>query len=72
MSYTIERHYSGLQLSKMSQNQLGHANPTITLNVYAHLMEDRNPEAAQRLENAVFGANGRRKQKGATVFNRNP
>lgn len=40
---------------KYIQNQLGHASPTITLNVYAHLMKDRNPEAAQRLENAVFG-----------------
>jgi integrase len=45
---------------KYIQNQLGHASPTITLNVYAHLMKDRNPEAAQRLENAVFGANGSR------------
>jgi integrase len=43
---------------KYIQNQLGHASPTITLNVYAHLMKDRNPEAAQRLENAVFGESG--------------
>jgi integrase len=43
---------------KYIQNQLGHATPTITLNVYAHLMKDRNPEAAQRLENMVFGATG--------------
>ena len=57
---------------KYIQAQLGHATPTITLNVYAHLMKDRNPEAACRLENAVFGENGSKKQKGATVFNRNP
>ena len=43
---------------KYIQNQLGHATPTITLNIYAHLMKDRNPEAACRLENAVFGAVG--------------
>jgi integrase len=56
---------------KYIQNQLGHASPTITLNVYAHLMKDRNPEAAQRLENAVFGENGSRMvaemKKGATA-----
>jgi integrase len=43
---------------KYIQAQLGHATPTITLNVYAHLMKDRNPEAACRLENSVFGENG--------------
>jgi integrase len=43
---------------KYIQNQLGHASPTITLNVYAHLMKDRNPEAARRLENSVFGDSG--------------
>jgi len=44
---------------KYIQTQLGHASPTITLNVYAHLMKDRNPEAPQRLENAVFGESGK-------------
>jgi integrase len=56
---------------KYIQTQLGHATPTITLNVYAHLMKDRNPEAACRLENSVFGENGSKmvagKKKGATV-----
>jgi hypothetical protein len=28
--------------------------PTVTLNVFGHLMKDRNPEAAARLECAVF------------------
>ena len=32
----------------------------------------RNPEAACRLENAVFGESGSRREKGATVINRNP
>jgi integrase len=42
---------------KYLQSQLGRATPAITLNVYAHLMKDRNPEAAQRLENSVLGGN---------------
>lgn len=45
---------------KYIQTQLGHANPTVTLNIYANLMKSRNPEAASRLENAVFGKDGSR------------
>lgn len=40
---------------KYIQNQLGHCSPMVTLNVYAHLMESRNQDAACRLEGAVFG-----------------
>ena len=36
---------------KYVQNQLGHATPTVTLNVYAHLMKPANQEAVCRLEN---------------------
>ena len=43
---------------KYIQTQLGHANPTVTLNVYAHLMNATNQEAACRLENAIFGESG--------------
>ncbi|MEW6440719.1 MAG: site-specific integrase [bacterium] len=43
---------------KYIQSQLGHANPTITLNTYSHLMKARDPEAARRLEEAVFSATG--------------
>jgi len=39
---------------KYIQSQLGHSSPTVTLNVYAHLMKSVNQEAACRLENAVF------------------
>ena len=39
---------------KYIQSQLGHSNPTVTLNVYAHLMKPVNQEAAIRLENALF------------------
>ncbi len=43
---------------KYIQNQLGHSSPTVTLNVYAHLMKPVNQEAACRLENAVLKSTG--------------
>ena len=43
---------------KYIQNQLGHSTPTVTLNVYAHLMKPVNHEAALRLEKQVFEING--------------
>ena len=39
---------------KYIQNQLGHSSPTVTLNVYAHLMKPTNQAAAIRLENTIF------------------
>jgi len=39
---------------KYIQTQLGHYSPTMTLDVYAHLMNPINQEAACRLENTVF------------------
>jgi len=39
---------------KYIQSQLGHSSPTVTLNVYAHLMKSTNQEAAIRLETAIF------------------
>jgi integrase len=42
---------------KYIQTQLGHSSPTVTLNIYAHLMNDVNQEAACRLENTVFEPN---------------
>jgi len=39
---------------KYIQSQLGHSSPTVTLNVYAHLMKPVNQEAAIRLENTIF------------------
>lgn len=39
---------------KYIQTQLGHSNPTVTLNVYAHLMKPTNQAAAIRLEKAIF------------------
>jgi integrase len=43
---------------KYIQSQLGHASPTITLDVYAHLMKKKNPESAKRLERAIFSTTG--------------
>ena len=43
---------------KYIQTQLGHSSPTVTLNVYAHLMNPTHQEAACRLENSVFGESG--------------
>ena len=40
---------------KYIQSQLGHSSPTVTLNVYAHLMKPTNQEAARRLEEKIFG-----------------
>jgi len=40
---------------KYIQTQLGHSTPNTTLNVYAHLMKDENPQAAERLERSIFG-----------------
>jgi integrase len=43
---------------KYIQTQLGHSSPTVTLNVYAHLLKPTNPEAALRLEETIFGGHG--------------
>lgn len=43
---------------KYIQSQLGHSSPTVTLNVYAHLMSPVNQESACRLEKTIFSANG--------------
>jgi len=39
---------------KYIQSQLGHADPTVTLKVYAHLMKPVNPQSARKLEDVVF------------------
>ena len=43
---------------KYIQTQLGHSSPTVTLDIYAHLMKPTNQEAACRLEQAVFDGTG--------------
>lgn len=39
---------------KYIQSQMGHSAPTITLNVYSHLMKSVNSEAAERFEKIIF------------------
>ncbi|MBT8365504.1 MAG: site-specific integrase, partial [Deltaproteobacteria bacterium] len=43
---------------KYIQKQMGHSSVTVTLNIYAHLMDKVNQEAACRLENNVFNTGG--------------
>jgi integrase len=43
---------------KYIQNQLGHSSPSVTLDVYAHLLKPSNPQAASRLENTIFSESG--------------
>ncbi|MFH0787717.1 MAG: tyrosine-type recombinase/integrase [Pseudomonadota bacterium] len=43
---------------KYIQDQLGHSSPTVTLNVYAHLMKETNQEAVMRLENTISEEDG--------------
>ncbi len=43
---------------KYIQTQLGHSSPTVTWNVYAHLMKSTNQEAPSKLENTIFKTNG--------------
>ncbi|PQP33140.1 site-specific integrase [Desulfobacteraceae bacterium SEEP-SAG10] len=56
---------------KYIQSQLGHSSPTVTLNIYAHLMKPVNQEAACRLENTIFETSGSKmvaeKKKEVTV-----
>jgi hypothetical protein len=50
---------------------MGHSSPTVTLNVYAHLMKGEKQEAACRLENTIFQATGHnlvtKEEKGLTA-----
>jgi integrase len=39
---------------KYIQSQMGHSSPTVTLNVYAHLMKSVNQESAKRFESAIL------------------
>jgi len=43
---------------KYIQTQLGHSSPTVTLNVYTHLLKPTNQEAVLRLENTIFANDG--------------
>ena len=74
--HDIRHTYASLMIAqgeniKYIQSQLGHSSPTVTWNVYAHLMKPTNQEAACKLENTIFGENGdflaTYKKEGVTV-----
>jgi integrase len=61
--HDIRHTYASLMIAqgeniKYIQSQLGHSSPTVTWNVYAHLMKPTNQEAACKLENTILGENG--------------
>ena len=64
------RHFSATELIgrgvdvRTVAGRLGHADPSVTLRVYAHALEQRDREAAELLGSAVLGAD-RRQQLGA-------
>ncbi|MBC2710064.1 MAG: site-specific integrase [Desulfosarcina sp.] len=43
---------------KYIQSQLGHSSPTVTLNIYSHLMNAVNQESACRLEKTILNGSG--------------
>jgi integrase len=58
-SIKIEQGENPLYVSK----QLGHAKPSITFDVYAHLLKERRPEAAARTDEFLFGSKKARSGK---------
>ena len=61
--HDLRHSYASLQIQrgenvKYIQTQLGHSSPTVTWNVYAHLMKGVNQDAASGLEETIFGTNG--------------
>ena len=40
--------------AKVVQHRLGHANVSITLNTYTHVLPEMDQEAADKLNNALF------------------
>jgi integrase len=58
--HALRHSYASIQLAqgrniKYIQNQLGHSSPTVTLNIYSHLLKDQNQKAAMALEEKIFG-----------------
>ena len=59
--HDLRHSYASIMLTELGANivyvsrQLGHADPSITLKVYSHILQPTNPEAAQKLENSIFG-----------------
>lgn len=63
--HSLRHSYASIQADqgeseRYIQAQLGHTNSRITREVYTHLLADRNPEAARRLERRILGQSGRK------------
>jgi len=61
--HDLRHTYASLMLAqgenvKYIQTQLGHSSPTVTLNVYSHLLKETNQDAVCRLENTIFEGTG--------------
>ena len=58
--HALRHSYASIQLSqgrniKYILTQLGHSSPTVTLNIYSHLLKDQTQKAATALEEKIFG-----------------
>lgn len=61
--HDLRHTYASIQIDlganpKYIQSQMGHSSIKVTLDTYGHLMKDVNQEAAVRLGEAIFEANG--------------
>jgi integrase len=52
-SYASLLIYQGENI-KYIQKQLGHSKPSVAMDIYAHLMNEENPEAAKKLDDTIF------------------
>jgi len=46
------------------QRQLGHSSIQVTCDIYGHLLDNRNPEAAAKTDRLVFGDGGGKIRQG--------
>jgi integrase len=61
--HDLRHTYASIQIEKdvhpkYLQAQLGHSSIKVTLDVYGHLMKGSNPEAANAMEDEIFGTTG--------------
>ena len=61
--HDLRHTYASIQIDlganlKYLQKQMGHSSIKVTLDIYGHLVNDVNKEAANRLGEAVFGKDG--------------
>jgi hypothetical protein len=52
---------------------MGHSKPSITMDIYAHLMDEENPEAGKKLDDTFFQSGsimvaGRQQRRGKKLI----